>query len=144
MELSINEMKLRFENINLDEIPEHIRFELETIQEETDDFQDEDAREIFAKELKYLYAAVQKKFPTALKDYVPPQPSPEEVEAEMNKKAFGGFISAGDEKLAAKDFVGALENYRNALNLNIDNESVRRKIENAEAEIAKQDKIAKA
>lgn len=79
-------LKEKFENINLDEIPDHLRFEIETIQEETDNFQEEDATEIFCKNFNYLYFAISKKYPTALNDYVAPQPTAEELEVERKKK----------------------------------------------------------
>ena len=150
-----NEMKLKFENINFDNPPkfndakeqryfEHICFELETIREETDDFQDEDAVEIFQREFRWLYSTMAKKFPTALKDYTPPQPSPEEVEAKIKDEKFMEFINSGNEKLRAKDFVGALSDFNSALSLGVNNEVATSMISGAEAEKAKHEKLLKA
>jgi hypothetical protein len=82
MEKSLQE---KFDNINLDEIPDSYRFELETIQEETDSFKDEDALEIFQKNFNYIYFVIGKKHPTALKDYTPPAPTAEELGVERDR-----------------------------------------------------------
>ena len=82
-------LKEKFENINLEEVPEHLSFELETINEETDNFTDADGLSIFEKEFNYLYSIIKKKYPTALKDYVAPPlppPSAEEIAEVLRKK----------------------------------------------------------
>lgn len=82
--------KEKFDNLNLDLLPDHMVSEFTLIQEKTDDFQDEDAVEIFKRNFDYLYYNVEKKYSTCLKDYVAPEPTPEELEAKRIK----------DEKLA--------------------------------------------
>ncbi len=144
-------LKEKFENINLDSISDTLRFELEHIQDETDNFQDEDAIEIFQKNFNYLYFSIQKKNPTAMKDYVAPAPTEEELNTQRKKNDFDSAISAGDEKIDSKDFDGALIQYNIALSLGVDNETAISKIvgmerlkADAEAERAKQEKLQKA
>jgi hypothetical protein len=140
----------KFENINLDEIPDSLRFELETIQEETDNFKDEDATEIFQKNFNYLYFTIGKKYPTALKDYTPPAPTAEELEVKRKRDEFDSFINSGNDKIEAKDFDGALADFNHALSLGVDNEIASNKISgterlkaDVEAERVKQEKLAK-
>lgn len=148
MEKSLQE---KFDNINLDEIPDALRFELETIQDETDNFKDEDAIPIFEKNFNYIYFVIGKKHPTALKDYTPPAPTQEELDAKRKQDEFNEFITAGDEKLSAKDFDGALVDFNSALGLGVDNETANGKISGAqtlkaeaEVERGKQEKLQKA
>lgn len=148
MEKSLQE---KFDNINLDEIPDPLRFELETIREETDDFKDEDAIEIFQKNFNYIYFIIGKKHPTALKDYTPPAPTAEELELKKNKDEFDASINSGNEKIEAKDFEGALCHFTHALSLGVDNETANNKIlgteklkADAEAEHLRQEKLRKA
>jgi hypothetical protein len=148
MEKSLQE---KFDNINLDAIPDSLRFELETIQDETDNFKDEDAIEVFQKNFNYLYFTIGKKYPTALKDYTPPAPTAEELEAKRKQDEFDGFINSGNDKVEAKDFDGALVDFNHALSLGVDNEIASNKISgterlkaDAESERVKQEKIKKA
>jgi len=77
--------KEKFDNLDFDNLPDHMVSEFELIQEKTDNFQDEDAVEIFKRNFDYLYYQAEKKYPTGLKDYVPPAPTPEELEAKRLK-----------------------------------------------------------
>lgn len=80
-------IKEKFENIDLEKIPENYSFELENIRQETEDFTDEDAVPIFEKEFNYIYnSIIRKKFPTALKDYTPPPPTAEEIAEKLREK----------------------------------------------------------
>ena len=96
----MSSLKEKFENINLDEIPDHYAFELNVINEETENFTDEDALPIFEREFNYLYNVIRKKHPTALRDYVPPPapaPTAEEIAEELHKK------QAEDDRLAKEE-----------------------------------------
>lgn len=147
-------LKEKFENINLDAIlPLHDkdRYEFEYIQDETDNFQDEDAVEIFKGTFNYLYHSLQKKQPTAFKDYVAPAPTAEELEAKRKQDEFDGSINSGNDKIEAKDFDGALVDFNNALSLGVDNDTANNKIlgterlkADAEVERVKQEKLQKA
>jgi hypothetical protein len=97
-------LKEKFDNINLDAIPEHLCFELETIREETDNFTDEDAIEIFQKNFNYLYFSIGKKYPSALNDYVAPAP-PEPTAAELEAKRL-------EEERLAKEETDRIETER--------------------------------
>lgn len=78
-------LKEKFDNINLDSVPEQLRFELEAIQEETKNFTDEDAVEIFTKNFNYIYSLIAKKYPLCLNDYTPPPPTAEEIAAKVKE-----------------------------------------------------------
>jgi hypothetical protein len=93
-------LKEKFENINLDEIPDHYVFELNTIVDETENFTDEDALPIFEREFNYLYNTIRKKYPTAMRDYVPPPapaPTAEEIAEKLHQKQLE------DERLAKEE-----------------------------------------
>jgi tRNA(Glu) U13 pseudouridine synthase TruD len=81
-------MKDRFENINLEALPETLRFELETIREETKDFSDEEILQVWKKNFDYIYQTIEKKYPVAMKDYVPPPPSEEELKAKAKLEKY--------------------------------------------------------
>lgn len=92
-------IKEKYENIILENLPEHLKYEINVIKEETDNFESEEALEIWEKNFNYLYFVVESKHPVALRSYVPPpepepvveevkpqEPTPEEIEKIRKKK----------------------------------------------------------
>jgi hypothetical protein len=75
-------IKERYENVILDELPPILASEFETIKEETADFEDAELVVVWEKQFNFLYKSTKSKHPTAFKDYVKPEPTPEEIEAE--------------------------------------------------------------
>lgn len=66
-------LKEKFDNLILENIPKQgatWRFEIETIREETSDFKDKDAIEIFEKTFNFLYFMIEKTYPNAMRHYV--------------------------------------------------------------------------
>lgn len=132
-------LKQKFDNIIFEELPEHLQSELETIKDETNDFDEssDEAKEImdiWRVPFQYIYTGIQKKYPTALKDYVPPQPSEEELDEQRKIQEFEQLSASGDEKFENKDFTGALEDYNKALELGIYNDVATSKINHIQSE----------
>ena len=82
METTLQE---KYDNIIFDLLPPTLTHEIEHIREETDGFSDEDITPLWKANFNYIYKRVQKDYPTALKDYVAPPPTPEEIEAENQR-----------------------------------------------------------
>lgn len=130
-------IKEKFDNIIFEELPEHLQSELETIKDETNDFDEssDEAKEImdiWRVPFQYIYTGIQKKYPTALKDYTPPQPSEEELAEGKKADEFRGLIASGQAKCEAKDFDGAIEDYKKALEMNFNNDAANAGISLAE------------
>jgi len=134
-------IKEKFENIIIEKLPKQYQYELENIIEDTDNFTAvEEILKAWTDGFNYIYATIEKKYPTALKDYTPPQPTEAELKAIQDKKDFEKSIEAGDKCFDGKDFEGAIIHFNAALELKVNDELANQKL----AEAKKQDKIAKA
>ncbi len=71
-------LKRIFSDIIVEDLPEHLQFEIQEILNETNNFTEEEyILEAWEKNFYYLYKSIEIKYPTALRSYVPPEPEPE-------------------------------------------------------------------
>ena len=102
-EISIRD---KFDNLIFESLPEFLQSEFETIREGTLDFTDDEFIEIWQKNFNYMYFIVKDKYPSALKDYIPPFEEPEELEPELSPEQLEKIQKASElaqKRIAKKE-----------------------------------------